>query len=639
MKTWRWLLLTLLVLSLLLTTFVACDTKTTETEEEEEQTTVVEDNTTTLTACEHTWSDWEMSKTPLCTAGYKTHTCSTCKKTEQEFVAPVDHKLIAIEVQEADAEEITASFCCEYCNALLLKTVAVDGDEDSDGLKNSVEITIGTNPFAADTDNDGIDDAREVSETNTDPTLADTDGDGLSDLEEIETHNTDPLLADTDGDGVVDGKEVEMGFDPLAAQTSFTVSYAPTFTAGESTAVMPSIDAELTPEQINSLKIERSDVVSAESVGYMGDAFDFSVDEESVENATVSLTVGFEYDESTVSGTAQPTIYAIEENEYGIKHMTPVATNVSNGKATALVDKFTTYVLVDRTVLEQDLTWIDTHAIDKNFDKLEIVFVIDDSGSMTSNDYNNQRLTVAKNLIDELPTGTKIGIVKFANSTTTYTSTLTTDKDVAKGYLTTNYFYSSGGTEMYGGINDSFSLFESTDDDTMRMMVVLTDGVANSFNSHSSTITTANNKKVNLYTIGLGSSSSSYFNSYLKPLAENTDGEFYLANDASNLADAFDAIGEKLSLTTDGDGDGLSDYYEENTVLFSGVNYTLDKTNPDTDGDGLLDGEEIVTTIIYSADGKKMSVTGVVKSNPSMKDSDGDGVNDKYDLYPMDPTR
>ena len=171
----------------------------------------------------------------------------------------------------------------------------------------------------------------------------------------------------------------------------------------------------------------------------------------------------------------------------------------------------------------------------------------------------------------------------------------------------------------------------------MRMMVVLTDGIAHDEYLHQSIIDEAIANRVNIYTIGLGESSSTYFSSYLEPLAEETEGEFYYVSDASNLADAFDAIGEKISLITDTDGDGLSDYYENNTNIFSSVTYDLDMNNPDTDGDGLLDGEEIVTTIVYSEDGTKMSITGVVYSNPSMKDSDGDGIFDRFDPEPMIP--
>ena len=266
---------------------------------------------------------------------------------------------------------------------------------------------------------------------------------------------------------------------------------------------------------------------------------------------------------------------------------------------------------------------------------------MDDSGSMSSYDPYYQRLAVASDLIDKLPSNAKMAVVKFADGSYDYsvlTGGLITDKSTAKDYLTTNYFSSNGSsTYMYDAITRAFNVFESTDANTMRMMVVLTDGEAHDTHYHDSVIQSAIQNNVNIYTIGLGSGSSSYFDSYLKPLSEGTDGEFYYSSDASNLADAFDAIGEKISLTTDTDGDGLSDYYENNTNIFSSVTYDLDMNNPDTDGDGLLDGEEIVTTIVYSMDGTQMSITGVVLSNPSLMDSDGDGILDRFDPQPMNP--
>ena len=63
-------------------------------------------------------------------------------------------------------------------------------DADDDGLSNSEERALGT-----------------------DPELADTDGDGLTDSEEVEL-GTDPTLADTDGDGYTDQDELNEGSDP-----------------------------------------------------------------------------------------------------------------------------------------------------------------------------------------------------------------------------------------------------------------------------------------------------------------------------------------------------------------------------------------------------------------------------------------
>jgi len=50
--------------------------------------------------------------------------------------------------------------------------------------------------------------APEIGEYDTDPTAADTDGDGLDDGAEVNEHGTDPLESDTDGDGLADGAEV-----------------------------------------------------------------------------------------------------------------------------------------------------------------------------------------------------------------------------------------------------------------------------------------------------------------------------------------------------------------------------------------------------------------------------------------------
>ncbi len=112
----------------------------------------------------------------------------------------------------------------------------VNSDSDSDGIPDKDETSgagntfapgTPTNPLAADSDNDGLDDGVESSPTAprpiTNPNVADTDGDGLSDL--VESNNaifvdadspgTNPVLADTDSDGFSDGTEAHFGYNPL----------------------------------------------------------------------------------------------------------------------------------------------------------------------------------------------------------------------------------------------------------------------------------------------------------------------------------------------------------------------------------------------------------------------------------------
>lgn len=76
------------------------------------------------------------------------------------------------------------------------------------------ETVATTTPDATlDSDHDGLTDQRE-RELGTDPFKADTDGDGLNDGDEVLKYGTNPLNPDTDGDGYPDGVEVKNGYNP-----------------------------------------------------------------------------------------------------------------------------------------------------------------------------------------------------------------------------------------------------------------------------------------------------------------------------------------------------------------------------------------------------------------------------------------
>ena len=126
-------------------------------------------------------------------------------------------------------------------------------DSDDDGLTDVFEKSIGTDPTLKDTDEDGLSDYEEVNVTQTNPSMADTngngtndgaddeDGDKLANREEIDggtnplaadsdndrlddyveknTYGSDPLAVDTDSDTIDDGKEVELGLSPVKAMT------------------------------------------------------------------------------------------------------------------------------------------------------------------------------------------------------------------------------------------------------------------------------------------------------------------------------------------------------------------------------------------------------------------------------------
>nr|WP_269811283.1 hypothetical protein [Kineosporia rhizophila] len=106
-------------------------------------------------------------------------------------------------------------------------------DTDDDGLSDAVEAIDlaavasplkkdtdgdGTKDGLGDTDQDGLTDAREATH-HTSPTAADTDGDGLNDRDELTDTNTDPLNSDSDADEVSDGVEIDNDLNPLEADS------------------------------------------------------------------------------------------------------------------------------------------------------------------------------------------------------------------------------------------------------------------------------------------------------------------------------------------------------------------------------------------------------------------------------------
>ena len=73
-----------------------------------------------------------------------------------------------------------------------------DKDTDGDGLNDTVEVLLGTNPAAADSDGDGIGDLAEVTPPGGGPTeKVDSDNDGMIDARDL----------DSDNDGILDGAE------------------------------------------------------------------------------------------------------------------------------------------------------------------------------------------------------------------------------------------------------------------------------------------------------------------------------------------------------------------------------------------------------------------------------------------------
>ncbi|MDX1480668.1 MAG: S8 family serine peptidase [Woeseiaceae bacterium] len=119
---------------------------------------------------------------------------------------------------DADTDDDGMPDGWEYDNGLDPHVADAAGDTDGDGVTNGNEFLLGTNPRRVDSDEDGLADGAERDVHGTDPAAFDSDGDGMNDGWEV-SHGLDPLdptdaNLDADGDGATNFEEYEAGTDP-----------------------------------------------------------------------------------------------------------------------------------------------------------------------------------------------------------------------------------------------------------------------------------------------------------------------------------------------------------------------------------------------------------------------------------------
>lgn len=558
------------------------------------------------------------------------------------------------------------------------KNINVDmKDDDGDGVINYLEKLYGSDPKKVDTDGDGLDDYYEIAVLGTDPCLKDSDGngvpdgeedfdgDGLSNQEEKKL-GTDPLNPDTDGDGLNDGEERRLGADPLKADTDGdgltdgyevqfgyrptqrddlnqqeTVTRSPSMYSGGSRKPQSNeftVQTTGTTRSLTNLEITAAEEPSfGQALGQLSTAYTLSLPNASLTNTKITFPVeGAAKDQGV-----KPAIYA-----YDAKHQTYVKEqnqSVANGVVSAEVGNLSgaaTYVLLNETAFEAiwatDIKSPDDQ--EGNANGLDIAFVLDSSGSMSSNDPKNLRRSLTAGFVDLMTEYDRAAIIDFDDSATTLIN-LSSDKKSLKSVI--DRIDANGGTFIYGGMQRGLEALRksSEEDGNMRVMFVLTDG-EDSGNSRTVgeyqelSIKASEEDGVIIYTVGLGSVNENL----LRTVAENSGGHYYYATSAEDLSISYDDIQkETLAYLQDSNRDGISDYYTQllcdgtlrygnGKPVFAG--YTLDEiqANDDIDGDGVKNGDEI-EVVEYRG-----RVYVKKTSDPTLIDTDGDGLTDYEEL-------
>ncbi|MFI8577835.1 VWA domain-containing protein [Rossellomorea aquimaris] len=478
-----------------------------------------------------------------------------------------------------------------------------DGDEDidKDGLSNIEEQSHKTNPWAEDSDFDGLDDAFELKEFNSNPLLQDSDHDGLDDESEYRL-GMDPTNSDTDGDGILDGLE-EYTHEINDPETN--------------------VELDITGEGDLAKSIQIDDV-SEESIFEEMDALVSKPVNIEVREDFSTATLKIPFDESKIPNGDVDNVKMFYFNE---ESMTFVPLNnqgvdVENGYVWGETDHFSTYVLFYvptwQTKWEAPLETGDNRGGDgEELKNIDLMFVLDSSGSMYDNDPSGYRKIASKSFVDALIEGDRAGVVDF-DYTAKLLQPLTSDLNAVKSSI--DRIDSSGGTDIGAGVRTANNhLIQNSSDDNIKMEILLTDGEG----SYSSSLTTqAKENNIIIYTVGLGSGVDA---NLLSSIAQGTGGQYFPVSSAEDLPSVFSRISGEVGDAVDTDGDGIPDNVELNGWRDGSgkLHFTL-PDNPDTDGDGLLDGEEGGTIKLTGVYGEYYLTT----SDPNKWDTDGDGLSD-----------
>lgn len=296
--------------------------------------------------------------------------------------------------------------------------------------------------------------------------------------------------------------------------------------------------------------------------------------------------------------------------------------DIENGTIEFKTEHFSEYIIVDLETWEA--AWNQRVVRVRNdADAFDISFVIDDSGSMTSNDPQKLRIEAVENFIEILRDQDNYSIIKFESSADTIKEL---NDEPSEDWQ--DNFRSSGGTNITNGVTSGITTL-SEENGNYKVLVLLTDGEDAGLSSKKEEIISeAIDKNITIYTIFLNTGSNTNQNRTqdISDLAVETGGSFYTIS-TDEIIDIFNQI-SKVSIGVDGsvdtDGDGIPDEIELGGMRnkYGKIVYT-NPYNSDTDGDGKSDKEEV----------GEVAETWLTKEQYYKMPSDPTRANEKSILY------
>ena len=526
-----------------------------------------------------------------------------------------------------------------------------DADNDKDGLTNKKEIELKTDPNSDDTDGDTLKDGDEISKYNTDPLKRDTDNDDLEDDDEFK-FNCDPNKKDTDNNGIIDGKE----------KHKQTVDVVPDNKEQAVTKVSVSMSASGNIEKTTTVEsIMDKDVLCSNVVGLVGEPFSIE-SKSSFDKATITFTV----DKTKLGETEFDNLMFLwydRENDNFVELET--SHDAANSTVSIETTHFSEYMIVDSDKwfrnweqIEEDrkriigsgssivhtVKPVATAVLMHCSDASDPNFYNPDANNNTVVHYTNYRTLICEHLISSMSVLDYMTYVYYQKEGA-MSYGLSNDKDALKAcadeyIIQSNYYGQNPVYAGYGVATAAFNMhYDIQEEHTSRIIfitdsdLIIEDLYLNLVKQYGGSV----------YFVRVGGfTKTDVEKTNIKKIADATDGKVY---DVATLDELYSELGHDniFPNAVHSDDDGFSDDEETYGLIVdsAGTRYQTDPKKNDTDDDGLDDDVEVVKTSWYSeevtrSDGKNVWKRFYhMRSNPLKQDSDGDGINDKDDKYPL----
>ncbi|MEM7341917.1 MAG: vWA domain-containing protein [Actinomycetota bacterium] len=360
----------------------------------------------------------------------------------------------------------------------------------------------------------------------------------------------------------------------------------------------------------------------SQSVG-VSQVFDIAIPRpEAMRSATITLP----YDESLLNGFPEDQLHIAtldEESGFWRPVDSPAVVDTDANTVTVTTNDFSLFAVVTNVILDAGTNFVWNVLATQAFfgdrpvvctdgeggNSVDVVFAIDSSGSMLTNDPGFLRLDAARTFLDAMNDRDRAGVVTFGDPAIVLLplTDLTTGRGTVQSTIDGNTEL-RGATDIDGAMELANNLLAtSSSDRQVKVVVLLSDG-QNTGVLDDSFIGVAANRGTTVYTVGLGATADV---ALLTRIANGTGGRFINATMAEELSAIYeDLVTEIIDDGTDSDGDGLTDCEEVNG-LFSprpSFNWRTEETfltddaiysftepdDPDTDGDLSDDGEEVI---------------------------------------------